>query len=140
MEAQPAKPARRSAALVACLALILALPGTALAQGAGDNQYQDPFGVYQGGGSQKQASSGSGSHGSSSQGAGSSSSGSSSSGSSTTAGQVTGSTPGASMPASPATSGRLPATGGEPLALAALGAGLLLAGVGLRLRLRRPLG
>jgi hypothetical protein len=36
--------------------------------------------------------------------------------------------------------GRLARTGGEPLPLAALGAGLLLAGIGLRLRLRRPLG
>jgi len=140
MEAQPAKPARRSAALAACLVLILALPGTALAQGAGDNQYQDPLGSYQGSGSQKQASSGSGSQGSSSQGAGSSSSGSSSSGSSSGTGRLTGSTPGASTSASQAASGRLPATGGEPLALGALGAGLLLAGVGLRLRLRRPLG
>jgi LPXTG-motif cell wall-anchored protein len=38
-------------------------------------------------------------------------------------------------------SGRtLPATGGQPVALALLGAGLLLAGVGLRLRLRQPVG
>jgi hypothetical protein len=42
---------------------------------------------------------------------------------------------------SAAPSGRtLPATGGQPLPLGMLGVGLLLAGVGLRLRLRRPVG
>lgn len=125
-----AKRAKRCAVLAACLAL--AVPGTALAQGAGDNQYQDPFGSDQGGGGQSQGSSGSGSQGSSSQGAGSSSSGSSSSGSSASAGRSSG--------ASAGTDGRLARTGGEPIPLAALGAGLLLAGVGLRLRLRRPVG
>jgi hypothetical protein len=122
-----ATPAKRGAALAA--GLVLALPGTALAQGAGDNQYQDPFGSDQGSGSQ-QASSGSSSQGSSSQ-------GSSSSGSSSSTGQLSGTPPGMNAAAG---SGTLPRTGGEPLPLAALGTGLLLAGVGLRLRLRRPLG
>jgi hypothetical protein len=36
--------ARRPAALLAALALMLAAPGAALAQGAGDDQYSDPFG------------------------------------------------------------------------------------------------
>src|SRR5436189_6306906 len=110
-----ATPARRGAALVA--GLVLALPGTALAQGAGDNQYQDPFGSDQGGGgSQQQASSGSGS-----QGSGSSSSGSSSSGSSSSSAQLSGTPPG--MNGATGT-GTLPRTGGEPLPLAALGTGL----------------
>jgi LPXTG-motif cell wall-anchored protein len=37
----------RSRAIVALLALLLALPSSALAQGAGDQQYQDPFGGEQ---------------------------------------------------------------------------------------------
>lgn len=125
---------KRCAALL--VALVLALPGTALAQGAGDNQYQDPF-SGQGSG---QGSSGSGSQGSGSQGSGSgsSSSGSSSSGSSSSRGGSSRSTGSPSTTAS--ASQTLPATGGQPVTLGLLGAGLLLAGVGLRLRLRRPVG
>jgi LPXTG-motif cell wall-anchored protein len=37
----------RSRAIVALLALVLALPSAAFAQGAGDEQYQDPFGGEQ---------------------------------------------------------------------------------------------
>ena len=37
----------RSRAIVALLALVLALPSAAFAQGAGDEQYQDPFGDEQ---------------------------------------------------------------------------------------------
>jgi LPXTG-motif cell wall-anchored protein len=37
----------RSRAVVALLALVLALPSAALAQGAGDEQYGDPFGDEQ---------------------------------------------------------------------------------------------
>ncbi len=37
----------RSRAIVALLALVLALPSSAFAQGAGDEQYQDPFGDEQ---------------------------------------------------------------------------------------------
>lgn len=39
--------ARRPAALLAALALFLAAPAAALAQGAGDDQYSDPFGDEQ---------------------------------------------------------------------------------------------
>lgn len=127
---------------VLVVALVLALPGTALAQGAGDNQYQDPFSGQNGSGhsgSGSHSSSGSSSSGSSS--SSSSSSGSSSSGSSGSGSgdaQLSGSPPGMS---SASQGGRtLPATGGQPITLGLLGAGLLLAGVGLRLRLRRPVG
>jgi LPXTG-motif cell wall-anchored protein len=102
---------------VLLVALVLALPATALAQGAGDNQYQDPFSGQ--GGSNRSSSS------SSSSGSSSSSSGDS---------QLSGSPPAGQA-------GRtLPATGGQPVTLALLGAGLLLAGVGVRLRLRKPVG
>ena len=37
----------RSRAIVALLTLVLALPSAAFAQGAGDEQYQDPFGDEQ---------------------------------------------------------------------------------------------
>ena len=115
---------RRLAALAAVCAL--AVPSSAFAQSAGDNQYQDPLGGSQG---SSGASQGSGSGSSST--TGSSSSGSSSSG------QTTGSAGSASASAS----GRqLPRTGAEPFTIALLGGGLLLAGVGLRLRLRRPVG
>ena len=119
---------RRLAALAAVCAL--AVPSSAFAQSAGDNQYQDPLGGSQG---SSGASQGSGSGSSST--TGSSSSGSSSSG------QATGSAGSASGSASASASGRqLPRTGGEPFTIALLGGGLLLAGVGLRLRVRRPLG
>ena len=116
--------------LAAVIALSLAFPAVAHAQGgAGDDQYQDPFG----------ASGGSGSNSGSSK---------------TKKPPPLRSTPPAAAPTSstsqpsttvpPATSQEagggggleLAATGGDPAILAALGAGLVLTGVGLRLRLR----
>jgi hypothetical protein len=116
------------------VALVLALSGVAHAQGAGDNQYQDPF-AGKGGGGQTKGGGGSGSSGSSS-GSSSSSSGSSSSSSGSSSQQFSGSPPGMSSSAS----GRIPRTGAEPITVALLGMGLVLAGVGLRLRVRRPVG
>ena len=126
---------------VLLVALVLALPATALAQGAGDNQYQDPF---SGQGGSNRSSSGSGSRGSGSgSSSGSSSSGSSSGSSSSSSGSSSSSSGDSQLSGSPPAgqAGRtLPATGGQPVTLALLGAGLLLAGVGVRLRLRKPVG
>jgi LPXTG-motif cell wall-anchored protein len=110
--------AHRLATLLAAAALITA-PATAFAQGAGDQQYQDPFGGQQSG-----------------------------SGTQTTPNvqqtppplAPTVSTPSGSAgtPASPGTSsaqpGSLPNTGADARLLAAFGLGLLIAGIGLRLR------
>jgi hypothetical protein len=131
---------RRPLAL-SCALLALAAPG-AWAQ-TGDEQYQDPFadeGTAQttqeddgglsptpqpsGGGS---GSSGSGDQGS---GSGSSGSGSGTSGS----GSAGGGPDGAATPAAPAQSGRLPRTGADAWLVGLLGSGLLVTGVGLRLR------
>jgi LPXTG-motif cell wall-anchored protein len=130
----------RPSHLALLLALALALPSAAFAQGAGDDQYQDPFGDEPttaqaqdppdedglsdeppGGGSED--SGGSGSSG------GGGSSGDSGSGSSGGATQ----TPSASA----GTSG-LPNTGTDPRPLAIIGVAFLLMGVGLRLRTIDP--
>jgi LPXTG-motif cell wall-anchored protein len=133
--------------------LVVALVGvggptaSALAQGAGDQQYQDPFGNSDSG----SGSSGSkGSSGSSGSGSGSSDSGSSdsnlaplspspqtsgsnsSSGSGTTSGTAGSSA--TSTTTSPATAGTLPNTGLDTRILLLAGAVLLLVGVGLRMR------
>ncbi len=139
------------------LAGLLALaPASALAQGgAGDDQYQDPFGgsndtpAQSGGGSSSggsQSGSSQGSQGgSSSQGGGTSSSGQSSGSSGATEAPAQTSAPatspapvdpGTAPTAAPAASGQLPRTGLDVRLVALLGAGLLAAGVGLRLRLR----
>jgi hypothetical protein len=110
---------------VLLVALALALPGVAHAQGAGDNQYQDPFAGKQG--SSKKTGSSRGSSGSSSSGSSSGSSTGSSSGKFSD-----------SPPPMQRGSARVPRTGAEPFTVALLGAGLVLAGVGLRLRVRRP--
>jgi hypothetical protein len=117
---------RISAALVT--SLVLALPTAAHAQGAGDNQYTDPFAGENGSGS------GSGSSGSGS--------GSGSSGSGTQGGAEgsNGSELSSTMPTGGAEgSGQLARTGADPGILALLGAGFVVAGVGLRVRVRRPL-
>jgi hypothetical protein len=116
---------------VLLVALALALPGVAHAQGAGDNQYQDPFAGKQGSSKKTGSSRGSSGSGSSSSGTSSGSSGSSSGSSS---GDFSNSPP----PTQSGTSARIPRTGAEPFTVALLGAGLVLAGVGLRLRVRRP--
>jgi hypothetical protein len=114
---------------VLLVALALALPGVAHAQGAGDNQYQDPFAGKQG--SSKKTGSSRGSSGSSSSGTSSGSSGSSS-------GRSSGDFSNSPPPTQSGTSARIPRTGAEPFTVALLGVGLVLAGVGLRLRVRRP--
>ena len=111
-------PSRRIAALAA--ALSLALPAGALAQGAGDNQYQDPFaGEDSGSGS----GSGGGAEGT------------------TGNGSLSNSPPSGQQLASQRStpSGELPRTGADPGLVALLGAGLILTGAGLRVRVRRPI-
>jgi LPXTG-motif cell wall-anchored protein len=113
-------PSRRIAALAA--ALSLALPAGALAQGAGDNQYQDPFA-----GEDSGSGSGSGSGGG---------------GEGTTGnGSLSNSPPSGEQLASQqsTSSGELPRTGADPGLIALLGAGLILTGAGLRVRVRRPI-
>jgi LPXTG-motif cell wall-anchored protein len=130
--------------------LVVALVGvggpvtSAFAQGAGDQQYQDPFGDS-GSGSSGSGSSGSGSSGSSGSGSSGSSdgnldplspapqtSGSGTSGSGTSSG--TAGTSGTGATTSPAASGTLPNTGLDTRVLLLAGAVLLLVGVGLRMR------
>ena len=121
-------------------ALLLAFPAAAFAQGAGDDQDQDPFGDEPsqgsggGGGSDSDGGlsdeppvSGGGSSGSGSGGSGSSGSGSSGGGTA----------PSAGTEAAQAT-GQLPNTGAEPLLLMGVGAAFVLTGVGLRLRTIDP--
>jgi LPXTG-motif cell wall-anchored protein len=129
---------RRIAALLAVACLGVAAPVTpALAQGAGDQQYQDPFGDS----GSDSGSSGSGSSGTTTQpqdenlqplspapqNAGSGSSAGSSGSAGTSAGTATPST-------SPAATGSLPNTGLDTRLLLIGGAALLLCGLGLRLR------
>jgi LPXTG-motif cell wall-anchored protein len=118
------RPPRRIAALAA--ALSLALPAGALAQGAGDNQYQDPF-------AGEDSGSGSGSGGGG--GGGGGAEGTSGNGS------LSNSPPaGESLASQQSTSsGELPRTGADPGLVALLGAGLILTGAGLRVRVRRPI-
>jgi LPXTG-motif cell wall-anchored protein len=126
--------------------LVVALVGaggpvaSALAQGAGDQQYQDPFGSSDSGSG---SSGSSGSKGSSGSGSGSSDgsltplspspqtsggSGSSSGSGTTSPSSAAGTT------TSPATAGTLPNTGLDTRLLLLAGAVLLFAGVGLRMR------
>ena len=115
--------ARRLATLTLA-ALALAAPSSALAQGAGDEQYTDPFGTQQGD---------SGSGGGSSP---------SSGGSDQAPAPASAPAPapsGASAPTSSAAapeSASLPRTGADATLVALLGAGLILTGVGLRMRVR----
>src|SRR3954464_3609315 len=113
-------PPRRIAVLAA--ALSLSFPAGALAQGAGDNQYQDPF-------AGEDAGSGSGSGG------GGGAEGTSGNGS------LSNSPPAGEQLASQqsTSSGQLPRTGADPGLVALLGAGLILTGAGLRVRVRRPI-
>jgi hypothetical protein len=120
-------PRRSLAALLVVVGL--AVPSAALAQSAGDNQYQDPFGGDSGG---QQGSSG-GDQGSSSGG----------SGTTTTAQAAPTVTPVPTAPAiAPPTQNaapaaqQLPRTGGDPITPAVAGFWLLLGGVALRARVR----
>jgi hypothetical protein len=122
-------PARRLVTLLAVASLAAgALPAAAFAQddnGAGDQQYQDPFGSSQTSTPAKKKKS-------SSQGQGKKNglSQTPNLGASGTAGTSTGSSSGSSG----AGSLRLAKTGGEPGPLALIGVALLLGGIGLRLR------
>jgi hypothetical protein len=119
--------------------LLFAFPGAAFAQGAGDDQYQDPFG------DEPSQSDGSGS-GDASDGGGLSDSpptvdSGSGSGSGSGADGGTTQTPDTGTPATQATangSGALPRTGSEPAMLGLVGALFLLTGLGLRLRTIDP--
>jgi LPXTG-motif cell wall-anchored protein len=132
---------RRIAALFAVLALGAFAPVTsALAQGAGDQQYQDPFGGSGSGGSGSSGSSGSKAQTTPSgniqplspspQTSGSGSSGSSS-GSGSAGASGTGSS---AATAAPQATGSLPNTGLDTRLLLLGGVVLLLVGLGLRLR------
>ncbi len=128
-------PRRLAAALAA--AFTLALPAAALAQGAGDEQYTDPLAGQGGGG-------GGGNSGSSGSSGGGGSSGTSNSGSQGGAeGTTSGS--GSQLSSSPpdmgngsSANGAIPRTGADPGLVALLGAGLILTGAGVRVRVRRP--
>jgi hypothetical protein len=106
-------------AVVLLLGAVTPAVPVARAQSAGDEQYQDPF-AGQGGGA-----SGGGQSGSSDQ----------SSPAPPAATSPPASAAAATTPA-PAPSSQLPRTGGDALLLGVGGAGLVLAGVALRLRLR----
>jgi hypothetical protein len=121
---------RRITILLAVACLGAGLPATAAyAQGAGDQQYQDPFG-----------GSGSGSSGSGSSGSGSSGSGAPTQ--SLSSAPQTQAAPGSSTAAAPTPTaaaqtsgaGTLPRTGLDARLILAAGAVLLLTGLGLRLR------
>jgi hypothetical protein len=137
----------RLATLIACL--LLAVPAAASAQGAGDDQYQDPFGEPtaqngSGGGGDSDgglsdeppvpsdddddAGSGGGTGG-----GGTTGGGGGTTGSGTT--PSTGTTP--TPPAAEATD-QLPNTGSEPLLIMGLGVAFVLTGAGLRLRTIDP--
>jgi LPXTG-motif cell wall-anchored protein len=122
----------RSRLLACLLALSLAAPSAAFAQGAGDDQYQDPFGDEPtqsdggagGGGGLSDTPPGGGTTGS-----GGDSTGSTGGGTTTTAPEATATT---------TPSDQLPNTGSDPRILALFGGAILLAGVGLRLRTIDP--
>jgi LPXTG-motif cell wall-anchored protein len=138
-------PVRRRLATLAA-ALTLAAPATALAQGAGDDQYQDPFGdpAAQGTGGKNDglstkpkipgSTSGASNSNSGSSGAG----GSSGSGTTPAAGSGAGTATGPATPSQSAPARSLPNTGSDPRLLALLGVALLLVGIGLRLRTLDP--
>jgi hypothetical protein len=112
------------------LAASLAFPAVAHAQGgAGDDQYQDPFGNSGGSSGSGSGSSGSGSKDSNMPSL-------SSAPPAASAPSVTSTATAPSASASTVQGAQLAATGADPVLMALLGAGLLLGGTGLRLRLR----
>ena len=115
---------RRLATLA--LAASLALPAVAHAQGgAGDDQYQDPFGNSGG-------NSGSGGGGSNQ-----SNPPPLSSAPPPASAPVSTTTPAPAAATATAQGAQLAATGADPMLVALLGTGLVMGGTGLRLRLRR---
>lgn len=129
--------ARRSRALIAtaCLAAAIGVPGSALAQSAGNDQYQDPLA----GQTTTQAAPPTGTATLTPQLTPTAGSGSSSGTTAPAGTPATRTGPSTSTTASPtqATTTSLPNTGVDGRILAALGAGLLLCGFGLRLRTAR---
>lgn len=118
---------------MACLlALALAAPSVAFGQGAGDDQYQDPFG----GGTAQSGNGGNAGGGLSDTPPGGGGSGSGNSSSGKRGGHRTTTTPEATRSRTPAD--HLPNTGSDPLMLALFGAALVMMGVGLRLRTIDP--
>jgi hypothetical protein len=131
---------RRLATLLA--ALLLAFPASAFAQGAGDDQYQDPFGDEP---AQSDDGGGSDSDGGLSDEPPTTGGGddSGSAGGSAGGGDDTGTAPSTGpaetpAPAAEAAGAELPRTGAEPLLFAGIGLAFLLTGVGLRLRTIDP--
>jgi hypothetical protein len=136
---------RNGCAAVAATIVLGAFPALARA-GAADNQYQDPFAGEEGG-SQNQSGGGGGGGGSGgggSGGGGSGGGGSGGGGSGGGGGSSQGSSPsrfGNSPPERSAqAAGQIPRTGADAGLVALLGAGLVLTGAGLRVRLRQPVG
>lgn len=128
---------RARAAVLVSAALALAPPAAALAQSAGDDQYQDPFGGTQtsGSGSPSKSRGSGGSSGGLTQTpnlGGSSGGGAAGAGTAGTATTGAGATTGG-VHTTPA-AGQLPVTGVDAPLLALAGLALLLGGVGLRLR------
>jgi LPXTG-motif cell wall-anchored protein len=135
----------RTRRLICLLALILALPSAAFAQGAGDDQYQDPFGDEpaaqqdgDGGIGDQPPGDGGGSGDGGDGGSGDSGSGSGGSGSSGGGETPADPGPGNGTPTTPADPNALPNTGSDPRPLLLFGAAFLLGGIGLRLRTLDP--
>ncbi len=123
----------RSRAVVALIALLLALPSSALAQGAGDQQYQDPFG-----GEQTQGGGGNGGGGGDDDGLSNDPPVGGGGGGDTGGGGDGGETPPAEDQPAAGEPKALPNTGSDPRILAFAGLVFLMFGVGLRLRTIDP--
>jgi len=122
----------RTRRLVCLLALILALPSAAFAQGAGDDQYQDPFAEEPTAQQQQEPPEQDGGLGDEPPTDGGGSEGEGNGGGSE---QVPAPDP---APAPREDPNALPRTGADPRPLVLIGAAFLLAGIGLRLRTIDP--
>jgi LPXTG-motif cell wall-anchored protein len=126
----------RCRALVVLLAVVLALPSSALAQGAGDEQYQDPFGEEQ---AQNDGGSGGGGGGANAaQDDGLSDEPPVGGDDPAPAPEPAPEDPAPEEEAAPADEPALPNTGSDPRVIAFLGLLFVLVGVGLRLRTLDP--